>query len=155
MAAHVHHYTARCAWEGSTGVGYEAYDRNHQASVPPAEVELALSSDPAFRGDRDRANPEQLFVLAASSCQLLEFLALAARARIDVVAYRDEAEGVMPEDERPTRITRIDLRPEITVRGDVTDERLAHLVELAHNECYIASSVTTDIRVHPTFVRVS
>jgi organic hydroperoxide reductase OsmC/OhrA len=149
-----HHYTARCEWEGSTGAGYDAYDRTHRASAPPAETTLTLTSDPAFLGTPDLLDPEQLLVLAASSCQLLSFLAVAATARIDVVAYTDVAEGLMPGEERPLRITRITLRPEITVRGDVTDDRLEHLVEVAHRECFIANSVTTDITIEPRFVRV-
>jgi organic hydroperoxide reductase OsmC/OhrA len=115
---------------------------------------MRLSSDPAFRGDPALLNPEQLLVLAASSCQLLSFLAVAARARIDVVDYRDDAVGEMPEDEQPMRITRITLRPRITVRGDVNDERIRHLVDVGHRECFIANSLTTEIVVEPELVRI-
>ena len=151
MAGTTHRYTVGCTWQGSTADGYEAYDRGHEAIAPPAVPTLSLSSDPSFRGDPQLLNPEQLLVIAASSCQLLSFLAVAARARIDVVEYRDEAEGVMPEDDPPLRITRIVLRPAITVRGDVAESRLTHLCEVAHRECFIASSLTTDIVVEPTF----
>ena len=149
MSGHTHRYTVRCRWEGSTGVGYEAYSRSHEAWAPPAGARLTLASDPAFRGDPALLNPEQLLVLAASSCQLLSFLAAAARARIDVVAYEDEGEGEMPEDERPMRITRIVLRPRITVAGEVSEERVRHLVEVGHRECFIANSLTTEVVVEP------
>src|SRR5438552_1838406 len=109
----VHQYRCRLDWSGSTADGYEAYDREHRVACSPAGSELRLSSDPAFRGDPDLLNPEQLLLAAASSCQTLSFLAYAARARIDVVSYVDEAEGVMPEDEEPMRITEIVLRPRI------------------------------------------
>ncbi len=155
VAAHVHHYRARSTWAGTTGVGYDAYDRNHSTACPPVEAPLALSGDPAFRGDAARLNPEQLLVAAASSCQLLSFLAVAARARIDVVAYEDEAEGVMPEDDKPERVTRIVLRTRISVKGDAPDSRLERLVHLAHEQCYIANSLKSDVVVEPTFVRVS
>src|SRR5262249_46125502 len=89
-------YTASCAWYGSTAPGYAAYDRRHRASAPPAPETLELSSDPAFRGDPSLLNPEQLLVMAAASCQLLSFLAVAARARIDVVAHRSQAEAELP-----------------------------------------------------------
>jgi organic hydroperoxide reductase OsmC/OhrA len=93
-------------------------------------------------------------LLAASSCQLLSFLAVAARARIDVVAYEDDAEALMPPEPRPLRITRITLRPRITLRGDAPGEdRLRRLADLAHRECFIANSLTTEIAVEPTFVR--
>jgi organic hydroperoxide reductase OsmC/OhrA len=149
-----HRYTARCAWSGSTGAGYDAYDRTHAARCEPADGPLTLSSDPAFRGDPAHPSPEHLLVLAASSCQLLSFLAVAARARVDVVAYEDDAEGVMPEDDRPVRVTRIVLRPTITVRGAAPDDdRLRALVETAHRGCYVANSLTTEIALQPTFRR--
>jgi organic hydroperoxide reductase OsmC/OhrA len=143
-----------CAWQGSTGAGYEAYERSHGAHAPPASSTLALSADPAFRGDAAQLNPEQLLVVAAASCQLLSFLAVAARARIDVVEYRDDAEAEMPEDEQPMRITRITLRPRITVRGDVSEDRIRHLVDVAHRECYIASSLKTEVVVEPVVMRI-
>jgi organic hydroperoxide reductase OsmC/OhrA len=149
----VHRYTAACAWRGSTAAGYDAYERTHEAKTSPAPATLQLSSDPAFRGDPELLNPEQLLVLAASSCQLLSFLAVAARARIDVIEYRDDAEGEMPEDDPPMRITRITLRPRITIRGDVDDARVWHLVEVAHRECFIANSLRTEVVVEPAVMR--
>jgi organic hydroperoxide reductase OsmC/OhrA len=147
-----HHYRTRCEWSGSTGAGYEAYSRQHVVTAAPADGVLQLSSDPAFRGDPSLLNPEQLVVLAASSCQLLSFLAVAARARLDVVDYRDDAEAVMPEDDPPARITRIVLRPRIrlTEGPGATVERVRHLVEVAHRECFIANSLRSEIVVEPT-----
>jgi len=150
----MHHYRVTSRWSGSTGVGYEAYDRTHSVSTTPVTETLTLSADPAFRGDPARLDPEELFLIAASSCQLLSFLAVAARARIDVVEYDDDAQGVMPDNVRPMRITEIVLRPRITVRGSVIEERVRHLCEVAHRECYIANSVTTDITIEPTIVVV-
>jgi organic hydroperoxide reductase OsmC/OhrA len=154
MADTVHRYTATCRWRGSTGAGYEAYDRAHEAEVAPAAATLALSSDPAFRGDATLLNPEQLLVTAAASCQLLSFLAVAARARIDVVGYEDAAEGEMAEDARPMRVTRITLRPRITVRGGVTDDRIHHLVDVAHRECFIANSLNSAVVIEPSVTRI-
>jgi organic hydroperoxide reductase OsmC/OhrA len=148
-----HHYQATLDWAGSTGLGYDHYDRTHTTTVAPAAIALDLTADPAFRGDPARLNPEQLLVLAVASCQLLSFLAATARARIDVVAYHDDAEGEMPDDERPMRVTRVTLRPRIAVRGDVADERILHLVEVAHRECYIANSITTEIVIEPEITR--
>ena len=147
-----HTYRVTTRWQGSTGAGYEAYDRTHTGTTDPATTTLTLSSDPAFRGDPTKLDPEQLLVLAASSCQLLSFLAVAARARIDVVDYVDEGEGVMPDDpdDPPARVTRILLRPRITVRPGPTAERVRHLVEVGHRECFIANSLTSEIVVEPT-----
>jgi len=151
----MHHYRVTSRWSGSTGVGYEAYDRTHSVSTTPVTESLTLSADPVFRGDPSKLDPEELFVISASSCQLLSFLAVAARARIDVVEYDDYAEGVMPDDIRPVRITEIVLRPRITVRGSVTEDRVRHLCEVAHRECYIANSVTTEITIEPAITIVT
>jgi organic hydroperoxide reductase OsmC/OhrA len=145
----VHAYRAQCTWSGSTAGGYPAYDRAHRGGAPPAEPELALSADPAFLGDPTRLNPEQLVVLAAASCQLLSFLAVAARARLDVRDYRDDATATMPEESRPVRIAEIVLRPRITLVAGPTEERVRHLVEVAHRECFIANSLATPVRVEP------
>ncbi|WP_327152701.1 OsmC family protein [Nostocoides japonicum] len=102
-----------------------------------------------FRGDPQLTNPEQLLLAAASSCQLLSFLAVAARARLDVVGYVDEASAVMPEDERPMRITEIVLRPRIRLRGRGS-EKVPRLVRIAHEECFIANSLAVDVRIEPT-----
>ncbi len=142
-----HHYLVSCRWDGSTAGGYDAYDRTHTVHLPPAEGVLSVSADPAFLGDGRLANPESLLLAAAASCQLLSFLAVAARARIVVSGYRDDARAVMEGD--PPRITEISLRPRITVEPPVTAERVAHLVEVAHRECYVANSLTARITVEP------
>ena len=153
MAEHrEHHYTAVCSWKGSTGASYEHYPRAHDMSAPPAQASLAMSSDPAFRGDPARLNPEQLLVMAAASCQMLSFLAIAARKRIDVVEYEDRAEGLMPEDDKPVRITRILLKPRITVKGEVDQEAMKKMIELAHHQCFIANSLKSDIQIQPEIV---
>lgn len=150
MSGHrVHHYAARCLWKGSTGAGYDKYDRTHTASASPGQPALSLSSDPAFRGNPEMLNPEQLLVIAASSCQLLSFLAVAARARVEVLEYEDSVEAVMPEDDAPVRITSIQLRPRIVVAAGSEEERVRHLVEIAHQQCYIANSLKTSVTVHP------
>jgi organic hydroperoxide reductase OsmC/OhrA len=148
-----HTYRAAVEWTGSTGAGYAAYPRAHSAHTPPATDGFDLSADPHYRGDPDLPNPEQLLVLSASSCQLLSFLAVAARAGVDVVGYSDAADGVMPPDSRPLRITRITLRPRITVRGRVDTALVERLVHEAHEQCYVASSLTTDVVVEPVVVQ--
>lgn len=145
----MHVYSSRLEWHGSTAVGYEAYGREHQVVIPPAGAELRLSSDPAFRGDAQRPNPEQLLLAAASSCQLLSFLAIAARARIDVRIYEDDAEALMPEDEKPMRITRILLRPRIVLSADTDLGRVRRLVERAHEECFIANTLAAEVVIEP------
>ena len=148
MRDHLHRYRTELAWHGSTGDGYAIYDRTHRVDAPPGNVSLTMSADPAFRGDPGLPNPEQLLLAAASSCQLLSFLALVAREGIDVVSYEDSAEAVMPDDDKPVRITRITLRPRVVVAPGA-GERVRALMVRAHHECFIANSVNADIVVEP------
>jgi organic hydroperoxide reductase OsmC/OhrA len=147
-----HRYETRLTWSGSTGLGWDGYDRLHSATAPPAEQEISLTTGESH-GDPSILNPEQLLVMAASSCQMLSFLHVAAKARIDVVAYEDEATGVMPEDAEPLRITEITLRPRITVAGDASEERIRKLVHTAHEHCFIANSLKSDVSIEPTVAR--
>jgi len=153
-----HTYLARVEWSGSTGAGYRAYPRAHTAWTPPATDGFDLSADPHFRGDPDLPNPEQLLVLAASSCQLLSFLAVAARGGVDVVSYEDDATGEMPDDLVPQRITRIVLRPRVRVAphgpagpdaGPVDTATVERMLHEAHEQCYVANSLTTEVVVEP------
>lgn len=141
----MHRYQSHVAWQGSTAVGYAGYDRTHRAVTPPAQGELRLSADPAFRGDPALHNPEQLLLAAASSCQLLSFLALAAQEHLDVLRYEDDAEALMPANEQPMRITQVLLRPHISVGPGVDLEHVRHLVDRAHDLCYVANSLTAEV----------
>jgi len=145
--ATVHRYRAVCEWHGTTADGYETYDRTHALSCPPAGTGLALSADPAFKGDPAHLNPEQLLLAAAASCQLLSFLAVAARARVVVTAYRDDAEADMPHDARPIRITAIRLRPQVTVAPGTDEAQVHTLTRLAHEHCFIANTLACDVSV--------
>ena len=144
-----HRYETRLRWSGSTGAGWDGYDRAHSATAPPAEQEVRLTTGESH-GDPSILNPEQLLVMSASSCQMLFFLHLTAKARIDVVRYEDDALGVMPEDDEPLRITEITLRPQITVAGDASEERIRKLVHTAHEYCYIANSLRCEVAIEPT-----
>jgi organic hydroperoxide reductase OsmC/OhrA len=147
-----HRYEARLSWTGSTGLGWDRYDRTHSVTAPPAEQELRVTTAES-KGDPSILNPEQLLLMAASSCQMLWFLHLASKARIDVVAYEDEASALMPEDDPPVRITEIALRPRITVAGDASDERVRKLVDSAHQHCFIANSLNSSMTVEPRVER--
>lgn len=142
-----HHYSTTIAWTGSTASGYAAYHREHDVQM--SEEVVTLSADAAFRGDSSLPNPEQLLLAAASSCQLLSFLAVASLAGVDVVSYQDDATATMPADAVPARITRIDLAPRIGVRGAAPEDVL-RLVGEAHDGCYIANSVSAEVIVTPT-----
>jgi organic hydroperoxide reductase OsmC/OhrA len=146
-------YDTRLRWSGSTGAGWEGYDRAHTALAPPAEQEVRLTTGEPH-GDSTILNPEQLLVMAASSCQMLWFLHLAAKARIDVVGYEDEAQGILREDDDPSAgVSEITLRPSITVAGDVPEERVLRLVGTAHEHCNIANSLNSEMRIDARVLR--
>jgi len=147
-----HRYETRLSWSGSTGLGWDHYDRVHSATAPPAEQEIGLTTGESH-GDPSILNPEQLLVMSASSCQMLWFLHLAAKARIDVVAYEDEATGVMPLDDEPLRITEITLRPRIMVSGEASEERVRKLVDTAHEQCFIANSLNSAMSIEVSVER--
>jgi organic hydroperoxide reductase OsmC/OhrA len=147
-----HRYETHLIWNGSTGLGWEHYDRVHSVTAPPAEQEIRLTTGESH-GDPSILNPELLLVMSASSCQMLSFLHLAAKARIDVVAYEDEALGVMPADAEPLRITEITLRPRITVAGDASEERILKLVHTAHEHCFIANSLNSAMSIEAAVER--
>lgn len=88
--------------------------------------------------------------MAASSCQLLSFLAIAAVAGVDVLEYADDAVAVMPEGELPMRITRITPRPRITVGPGADLARVERLVHKGHESCYVANSLRSEVLVMPT-----
>lgn len=158
---HAHEYRVVISWSGSTGQGYEFYDRTHRVEFPHqvsvgADGGMMLSSDAAFRGDPALTNPEEMLVAAAASCHLLSFLAVAARARLDVVSYRDEAVGLMPDGAQPMSVTSIILQPHVELAvapgaSEPTAERLAHLHDVAHRECFIANSLRSDVSVAPSY----
>src|SRR5215467_13434389 len=99
MMANLHYYKTTVAWIGNRGTGtsdYKAYDRNHEVVVM-GKTTIPASSDPKFRGDSTRYNPEELFVSSLSSCHMLWYLHLCAESGIVVVSYGDRAEGTMIE----------------------------------------------------------
>ena len=149
MTPDAHRYEVELRWTGSTGLGWEGYDRAHSATAPPAEQEVVLTTGEA-KGDPRQLNPEQLLVMAASSCQMLMFLHLAAKARIDVVQYEDAASGLMPMDVEPTGVTEITLRPRIVVASSGSgEERVRKLLRTAHEHCYIANSLKSAVVIEP------
>ena len=89
--------------------------------------------------------------MAAASCQMLWFLHLAAKARVDVTSYEDEPDAEMPDG----WITKITLRPGIAVANDASEERIRKLVKQAHRHCNVARSLRSEVLIEPRFQRVN
>lgn len=141
-----HRYEVETVWSGETK-DYRSYSRNHElltAGRPP----ILATSDPKFRGDDTRWNPEQLLVAALSDCHMLWFLHLSAAAGIVVTSYRDAAVGVM-DDERFQTVT---LRPHITITDPAMIDAAMGLHKEAHSKCFIANSVNFPVTHEPTIV---
>jgi organic hydroperoxide reductase OsmC/OhrA len=112
---------------------------------------LQMSSAPGYGGDLSRANPEQLFVASLSACHALTYLFLAAKDHIPVIDYRDDAEGHLGLVDGRVRMSRVTLRPLITLEAGADEPRARALVTKAHDNCFIANSVTTSVAVLPAF----
>jgi organic hydroperoxide reductase OsmC/OhrA len=154
MAGREHRYHVTVEWTGNTGAGtssYRAYERRHEISAPDsAKPVIPGSSDPAFRGDAARWNPEELLVASLSACHQLWYLHLCADAGVVVTAYVDRAEGTMLEDAAGAgQFTRVVLRPVVTVAAGVDVERARALHHEAHARCYIARSVRFPVEHEP------
>ena len=151
-----HTYNVSVTWTGNKGTGtssYTAYERAHEISVagkPP----IPASSDPAFRGDPLRYNPEDLLVASLSACHMLWYLHLCATAKIVVISYVDEATGRLAETaDGGGHFTEVVLRPTVTIeRGDAA--QAAELHDRAHHLCFVANSVNFPVRCEPTVLLV-
>ncbi len=151
-------YTATIAWERDGAVFTDnRYGRGHRwifdggvevpASASPHVVPEPLSVAAAV-------DPEEAFVAAISSCHMLWFLSIAARRGLVVDAYRDDAVGIMGRNPGgKTAVVTVRLRPRVSFSGTKapTKEELTALHHAAHEECYIANSITTEVRCEPVY----
>ncbi|MET3916673.1 organic hydroperoxide reductase OsmC/OhrA [Variovorax sp. OAS795] len=151
-------YTAEILWQrGDQDFLANAYSRRHTmrfdggAEVPgsssPHVVPLPFS-------DAAAVDPEEAFVASLSSCHMLWFLTMAVKRKFIVDRYFDAASGTMDKNaEGKLAMTVVTLRPEVTFSGDTlpTREQIEHMHHRAHEECFIANSVKTEVRCEPVF----
>ncbi|MEO8702069.1 MAG: OsmC family protein [Kofleriaceae bacterium] len=152
-----HDYSLALRWEGNTGTGttdYRSYSRRYRALIA-GKPELVGSADPTFRGESHLHNPEELLVVALSSCHMLSYLALCALRGVCVVDYADRARGTMTESQGVGQFESVVLHPEVTISA-TSDEVLAHsLHEDAHAACFIARSCNFPISHVATIQRTT
>lgn len=145
-------YQVRIEWTGNTGFGtsaYGAYERSHTIQVDGKPI-LYGSSDPAFRGEATKYNPEELLVASLSSCHMLWYLHLCAEAGITVLDYKDEALGVMVEHvDGSGCFKEAVLRPKVTLADRNLLDLAINLHKVAHKKCFIANSVNFPVLHHP------
>ncbi|MGA3044823.1 MAG: OsmC family protein [Bryobacteraceae bacterium] len=151
--ARKHHYAVTVEWTGNTGTGtsgYRDYQRRYEISAGTLKPPIPGSSDPTFRGDPARWNPEELLVASVSACHKLWYLHLCAEAGIVVVAYVDHAAGVMQETpDGSGSFTRVILRPKITLTAGSDMAKARELHHAAHAKCFIANSVNFPVQHEP------
>lgn len=154
----IHTYEVAIEWTGNLGSGtesYRSYSRAHEVLVA-GKTPIAGSSDPAFRGDPTRWNPEELLVASVAQCHMLWYLHLCVVGGVTVVDYADRAHGVMTMDASGGggQFTEITLRPEVTVADASMVEKARALHGDVDALCFIARSVNFPIR-HEPVVRVA
>jgi organic hydroperoxide reductase OsmC/OhrA len=151
MAGRARLYEANITWTGNRGRGtsaYAAYGRDHVALVA-GKPDLPLSAEQAFLGNPARHNPEDLLVVAISSCHMLWYLHLCADAGIIVRAYQDRPCGRLIErQESGGHFESVLLRPKVTIEsGDLQDALRLH--QDARKKCFIANSINFLILLEP------
>lgn len=154
-----HAYEVSVSWVGNLGEGtssYTTYSRDFAVEVPGKPI-LAGSADPAFRGDPQRWNPEDMLVASLSACHKLWYLHLCAVNNVKVLEYVDQAQGSMVEGsgDRKGHFVSVVLRPRIAVSTESDKELAMRLHEEAHHECFIANSVNFPVTCEPTITSVS
>ncbi len=151
-----HRYETTVRWTGNLGTGttgYKDYGRNHEISGSGKPV-IPGSSDPAFRGDAARYNPEELLVASLSTCHMLWYLHLCAVNKVVVLDYEDHAGGIMEEAaDGGGRFLEVTLRPRITVTTGSDLETARRLHHEAHEKCFVANSVNFPVGCEPVIRR--
>ena len=148
-----HFYKATINWTGNLGKGtsqYKAYSRNHEISSEDKPT-IYASSDPSFRGEGTRYNPEELFVASLSSCHMLWYLHLCSEAGVVVVDYIDNATGTMTETEDGSgHFTEVTLHPIVIVTEASMVDKANELHYEAHKFCFVANSCNFPVHHNPT-----
>lgn len=148
-----HKYKLTVKWTGNKGHGTfdsRLYGRDHRIVIAN-KPDILGSSDPKFRGDADKHNPEELLLASLSSCHMLWYLDLCASAGVVVVDYRDNAVGIMEEkSDRSGHFTEVTLQPVVTVAESSMVETANELHKEANKLCFIANSVNFPVYHHPS-----
>jgi organic hydroperoxide reductase OsmC/OhrA len=144
-------HRATIGWQRSSAdFTYQTYNRAHEWQFAATTVPASATKE--YRGDEARVNPEEALVAALSACHMLTFLAVVAKRKLSLDSYRDEAVGVLEKNTAGRlAITRVTLRPKVVWTGGVTvsAEDLAKMHHDAHEGCFIANSVKTEVAVEP------
>jgi organic hydroperoxide reductase OsmC/OhrA len=129
---------------------YRAYSRDHRITAKDKTTSVVGSSDPIFRGDGSRFNPEELLVASLSACHMLWYLHLCAVAGIVVTEYQDSATGSLTEHaDGSGEFTRVILHPHVTITDPAQVAEATTLHARAHQLCFVARSVNFPVEHQP------
>lgn len=147
MKAHSYETCVNWVANGAGTTSYHSYLRDFTIAAP-GKPEIPGSSDPAFRGNASRFNPEELLVASLSACHMLWYLHLCSRDGITLLSYRDNATGTMQLNaDGSGQFERVALHPAITVADEDDRARAFALHDEAHRLCFIARSVNFPVVV--------
>ena len=132
---------------GDAPFAYETYPRDHVIAFKDGAQKITASAAPDYKGTAGKPDPEELLVAALSSCHMLSFLAIAAKEKLIISSYEDDAVGLLENQGGKLWITKVTLRPKVASNADAAT--LAEIHHLAHQACFIANSVKTDVSVEP------
>lgn len=154
-----HRYETTLRWTGNLGSGtsgYADYGRDHEISGEGKTAPVPCSSDPHFRGDAARYNPEELLVGSLSACHMLWYLHLCAVNGVVVVEYADRAWGSMRQNpDGSGEFESVTLRPEVVITAESHAEKARELHQEAHRLCFIARSVAFPVHHEATITKQS
>ncbi len=148
-----HHYQTLVSWHDDNGtIGYTSYSRDHIIAVADKPF-IAASSDPSFRGNPAKYNPEELFLASVSNCHMLWYLHLCSVNGIIVLHYEDNAEGIMEEQtDGSGKFTSITLYPVVTVSSKEMADKARELHSEANKFCFIANSLNFAVMHQPEII---
>ena len=150
-----HHYNLTVKWTGNTGTGtsgYTAFERSHSVIITN-KAEILASSDPAFRGDKTKHNPEEFLLASISSCHMLWYLHLCATAGIIVTDYIDNATGIMIKTSNGGgKFTEATLNPIVTITDISLKGKANKLHNKANELCFIANSLNFPVYHNPVCI---
>ena len=145
-------FEGRLEWQGQPAgqpFGYETAARDTRLDFDGGAV-LEGSAPAPFFGDGSKPNPETLMMASLMQCHFLTFLAVAAKSRLEILSYADQASGTLGKrDGGKMSFTEVVLRPRVKLAAPIDAERYAALHAKAHANCFMANSVNFEVRVEP------
>ena len=135
---------------GGNNEDYDSFDRRHRVHFEQGQ-ELLVGAAHKIQ-DPSQTNPEELLAASVGCCMMMTILAVFNRAKVPVLAYEDSPEALMEFVERRTRVTKVTLRPRITLAGQHEREKLDNLISKSHANCTITLSVKSEVVVEPTYI---